>query len=133
MQNEILTMTQAADYARVGRQAVYRAIKSGRLKAKLVNKRYQIATDDIDSYRANKYSREGNYDIAGGYYSVTHVCKALSDTLKIAYPMNRLYYLLRTGILKGNKKGGIWVIEKEAAMALYEAESGRDKNQTRFA
>jgi len=64
---------------------------------------------------------------------VTYVSKGLSEMLKTHYSCQRLYYLLRIGKLRGEKKGGQWVIRKEDANALYFKYIREDEKQMRFA
>lgn len=134
------SLREAAEYMHIERQAVYAAIQKGRLKSKIVNRRHVITRKDVDEYRANKYNRdlrtmEGEpiFDLEKGHLSVNHVSKTIAAMLRRPYPVQHIYYLLRTGELKGFKKGGTWVISKDDAKALYEKEIQEDSRQMTFA
>ncbi len=126
---ELLTLTEAAKYARVTRQAIYKALRDRGLKAKKVGRRWMLTHADIDEYRGNKYNRDmrivnGEYvfDMSKGEFSVMQVCKVMSSTLGRPFPLNRLYYLLRSGQLRSRKKGCSWVIQKDDAVKLLQSE-----------
>lgn len=126
---DILSIREASFIGRVKRQAVYVAIRKGRLRAKKINNKWLIKSLDLEDYRLNKYNRDfrqidGEYvfDMEKGEFSVQQVCKVISATLNRPFPMQRLYYLLRTGRIKSLKKGAAWVILKEDAIALLESE-----------
>jgi len=128
-----VSLKEAAKYARTGRQAIYKAIKLGQLKAEKVLVKgkwcWKITAADIDEYRKNKYSREKRvvnglrlFDIEQNRWSVVQASKALSEMLKIPYPVHHVYYLLRIGKLRAMKYGRAWVIAREALVSLYEEE-----------
>lgn len=139
---DVFTLTQAAEYAHVTRQAIYLAIKKDKIPAVKVSGLWSIRKEDLDGYRLNKYNKqllkrdgENVYDLERGHFSVQHVSKIIASMLKRPYPAMHIYYLLRSGQLAGFRKGRSWVIAKEAAVALYEKEAGKneDKRQLRFA
>ncbi len=126
---ELLTLEEAAKYARVTRQAIYKALRNRGLKAKKVGRKWMLSKEHIDEYRSNKYNRDMRvvngqliFDMEKGEFSVTQVCKVFSATLGRPFPMQRLYYLLRTGQLRSFKKGSAWIINKEDAVALLQEE-----------
>lgn len=126
-----LTVSQAASLSHVTRQAIYSAIKHGRLIAKFHEKNWYVTTADLESYRISKYNRDlrkrdGEYifDLEKGHFSVQQVSKVLSAALGRPYPAQHLYYLLRTGDLQAFRIGKTWVIKKEHAVALLEQERG---------
>lgn len=136
----LITMTQIAAYGNVTRQAVYTAIRKKKLKAAKKKGIWWITKADFDEYRAGKYLREDVkwngeriHDLEQGHLSVAHVCKIISAMIKMKYPRQRLYYLIRRGDVRAARKGGTWVIMKADAIALYEAEFGANKDQMRFA
>lgn len=127
--DQLLTIKEAAFLSSVGRQAIYIAIKKGALKAHRDGKRWRIWRLDLDAYQAHKYNRDkmrkdGEYvfDNAKGFLSVPQTAKMLSESMLRYYPANRLYYLLRTGQLRGHRKGSFWVVAKEDALALMQEE-----------
>jgi hypothetical protein len=132
--DEVFTsLTEAAKYAHVCRQAIFLAIKKKKLKA--VQKKFKgqmqwvILKQDLDEYRADKYNRdkckiEGELiiDLDQDRWSVAHAAKTLSSMLRRPYPAAHLYYLLRLGELRASKKGGRWVISKKELIDLYQKE-----------
>lgn len=146
--NELVGLGEVSEYAKVCRQAIYLAIRKGNLKGtrqlkKLSNgttrKLWVIKKEDVDAYRANKYSRDKRmhngeklFDIANDKWSVLHAAKALSAVLGYPYHTSRIYYLLRTGKLKGKKLGSAWVISRDALITIYESEATKDDKQLRM-
>lgn len=136
---ELFTLTEAGQYARVTRQAIYVALKAKRLKATKLNNRWKIKKEDLDEYRGNKYNRDLRkqngelvFDMEKGHFSVPQVCKVLSASLNRPYSLNHLYYLIRSGKVKAFRKGYAWVIHKDDAIALLEKERGAEKFQLRM-
>ena len=137
---QLISLGEAAKDAKVTRQAIYAAMKHRGLPARKVRGRWFLYKDDLDSYRANKYNRDmrkidGEYvfDPDKGHFSVPQVQKIISATLGRPYSCQHLYYMLRTGQLKGFRKGAAWVISKDDAAALLETEMGKEGLQTRSA
>lgn len=132
--DEFFSLREAAEYAHVTRQAIYVAVKQRGLKATKKNGAWYITREDLDAYRSNKYNRDlrkeenGEYvfDMDKGHFSIQQVCKVLSATLGRPYSIQHLYYLLRTGKLKGFRKGAAWVIAKEDAIDLLEREREKE-------
>lgn len=136
---ELMTLGQAAKYGHVSRQAYYVALKKGRLKATQINRKWYIKKEDLDEYRGNKYNpdlrkQDGElvFDMEKGHFSVPQVCKILSYFLNRPYPLNYLYYLVRSGKVKAFRKGYAWIIHKDDAIALVEKEMGPEKEQLRM-
>lgn len=134
MEKTTLSITQAADIAKVGRQAIFCAIKKGRLKASKPRYFWEIDPQDLEEYRIHKYSREKMrkngelvFNTAEGRYSSLYVCKVLSEALGRPYPTNRLYYMIYSGQLKAHKHGAAWVINAKDAEELLQLEQGRKK------
>lgn len=129
MSEELLTLAEAAIYARVTRQAIYKALRNRGLKAKKVGHKWMLTKAHIDEYRANKYNRDLRvvngelvFDMDKGEFSATQVCKVFSATLGRPFSLQRIYYLLRTGQLRSFKKGATWVIKKDDAVRLLQEE-----------
>lgn len=108
---KVVSITEAAKINNVTRQAIYVAIKQNKLRAKKDTTRWTIHLDDLAEYRKNKYSRSKSvfdgdllFDNAKGYYSVNQVAKILG------VPAQKIYYALRTNMLKSTRKGAAWVI-----------------------
>lgn len=142
---EFNSLAEAARYARIGRQAIYLAILKNQLKAekKMVPtkkgaevERWVVRRDDIDEYRRSKYNREKRmvdgeklFDIEHDRWSVLHASKALSSMLKRPYPTHHLYYLLRRGSLRGQKKGSAWIIKREDLLKIFMKETKKNPDQ----
>ena len=130
---KFFTLSEAAEYAHVCRQAIYAALRKKALKAEKNGRRWCISRADLDDYRTNKYNRDRRkfngepiFDMEKGHFSVQQVCKVISSTLKKPYPLQHIYYLMRSGQLKAFKKGAAWVISKEDAIDLLEKEKNSD-------
>lgn len=136
---EFFSLTEAAQYCHVTRQAIYVAIRKRNLVATKKGRRWNIKRSDMDYYRSNKYNRDrrkiGNellFDMEKGFFSVLQVCKVISATIGRPYSLQHIYYLLRTGQLKAMKKGSAWVITKEDAIKLLDKAKGETKEQMSF-
>jgi excisionase family DNA binding protein len=108
---KVVSITEAARINNVTRQAIYVAIKQKKLRASKGATRWTINLDDLDEYRRQKYSRTKSrfdgeliFDNGRGRFSVNQVAKVLS------VPVQKIYYALREGMLKGSRKGAAWVI-----------------------
>ena len=133
-----ISLTEAGKYARVGRQAIFQAIKKKQLKAvkKMLRKnqaQWIISRKDLDEYRSQKYNCEKRefqgeklIDLEQNRWSVAQAAKVLSVMLCRSYPSAHLYYLLRIGELRAQKRGGMWVISKEELTKIYQKEMGGD-------
>ena len=129
--DEFMSLNECAEYGKVTRQAIYVAIRKKQLVATMKDNRWHILRADYDNYRANKYNRDKRifenepvYDLEKGHFSVHQVVRVFSETLGRAYSLQHIYYLLRTGQIKGFKKGSSWVILKEDATKLLDMERG---------
>lgn len=110
-EKKVVSITEAAKINNVTRQAIYVAIKQGKLKATKEASRWTIDLADLEDYRNNKYSRskstfEGEllFDNEQGYYSVNQTAELLN------VPAQKIYYATRIGQLKAIRKGAAWVI-----------------------
>lgn len=126
---DLISVPEAAQIAHIQRQSVYIAIKKKALSAHKIGRRWFTTLKDLENYRLNKYNRDNRvvngqlvFDMAKGEFSLQQVCKIFSESLNRPFPMQRLYYLARTGQLPSFKKGASYVIRKEDAVALLEQE-----------
>jgi len=111
---ELVSITEAARLNKVTRQAIYIAIKLGKLRAKKVATRWKINLQDLEVYRKEKYSRAKStfngellFNNDQGYYSVNQVARMLN------VPAQKIYYATRVGYLKAQRKGAAWVIHQD--------------------
>jgi len=129
------SLAEAAQYAKMKRMAVLRAIRFKKLKAYKKafpgssQPHWIISKKDLDAYRANKYNREeivmdGErvFDLDKGTCSVHQAAKILSKLLDRPYTKSRLYYFLRIGVLKAHKKGIMWVLLESDLEELFQKE-----------
>lgn len=131
------SLTECAQYAGTSRQAVKVAIQKGHLKAvkkpfvhpksKALMRTWHITLEDLEDYRRNKYNSEKRqingervFDYNADRWSVGFTAKVLSSAWGIPVPLTRVYYFLRTGQLRGFKKGVNWVINPEDVKRLAE-------------
>lgn len=107
-----VSVSEAAKIKKVTRQAIYLAIRLKRLKAYMHADRWKIFLTDLKDYDQNLFSRLRHstyagkpiYDDEAGYYSVDKASKMLG------VPSQKIYYAVRTGILKATRKNAAWVI-----------------------
>lgn len=138
--NDLLTISQLADYAHVKRQAVYLAMRKGGFTGIRKKGIYWVLRKDYDEYRLNKYSREKRqlngekiYDIPNGKLSTFYVARVMQEELGRIVPLQRIYYLLRQGSLKGHKIGGTWVIMAADAQEFLNTQLEKENRQLKFA
>lgn len=110
-EKRLVSITKAAQINNVTRQAIYVAIKQGKLKAIKGATRWMIDLNDLEEYRRQKYSRsksvfEGKllFDNTKGFYSINQTAKMLN------VPAQKIYYATRVGQMKAIRKGAAWVI-----------------------
>ena len=111
LEKKIVSITEAARINNVTRQAIYVAIKQGKLKATKGATRWMIDLEDLAEYRRQKYSRtksmyEGEllFNNDKGFYSINQAAK------KLGVPAQKIYYATRVGHMKAIRKGAAWVI-----------------------
>lgn len=111
---KIVSITEAARINNVTRQAIYVAIKQGKLRATKNATRWTIELKDLEEYRKHKYSRAKStfdgqllYDNNKGYYSINQVAE-ICDV-----PAQKIYYATRVGHLQAHRKGAAWVVHVE--------------------
>ncbi len=112
-ENQVVSITEAAKLNNVTRQAIYVAIKQGKLNAQKDTNRWTIRIKDLEEYKKHKYSRSKStyngellFDNDQGYFSVNQVAKILG------VPAQKIYYATRIGLLKATRKGAAWVIHE---------------------
>lgn len=108
---KVVSITEAARINNVTRQAIYVAIKQGKLKATKNATRWTIDLKDLEEYRKHKYSRAKStfdgellYDNSKGFYSINQVSE-ICDV-----PAQKIYYATRVGHLQAHRKGAAWVV-----------------------
>src|SRR3990167_7290353 len=121
VEKKIVSITEDARINNVTRQAIYVAIKQGKLKASKDATRWTINLDDLENYRKQKYSRTKSmfngellFDNHKGFYSVNQVAKMLN------VPAQKIYYATRVGLMKASRKGAAWVIHINDVKAYQE-------------
>ena len=119
--NREVSITEAAKSNGVTRQAIYVAIKQKKLKATKIATRWTINLEDLEEYRAQKYSRtksmyEGEllFDNEQGFFSINQVARILG------VPAQKIYYATRIGLLKATRKGAAWVVHVNELKAYQE-------------
>jgi len=136
---DIFTIAGAAEHSHVSRQAIYVAIKNGRLMAEKRGNKWFITPEALEDYRINKYNRnmrkingELIFDMEKGFFSTSQVLTILSDVLKRPFNSQRLYYLLRSGSVPAFRCGSAWVIKKEDVIQLCEKETKIQKDLNQY-
>lgn len=126
---DFLAMKDVIEYAKIGRAAVYAAIKKGRIKAEKHGNFWKVSRQEIDRYRINKYNRDEReingeriFSVEKGTFSVPQVAKIIHVELKIPYNVQRVYHLIRTGQLKCSKCGATFIVKREHLIKLIELE-----------
>lgn len=107
-----VSVSEAARIKKVTRQAIYLAIRLKRLKAYKHDERWRVFLVDLKDYDANRFSRihhstfngQPVFDEEKGYFSVDKAAKMIN------IPKQKLYYAVRTGLLKAERKKSAWVI-----------------------
>lgn len=129
IEKKIVSITEAARINNVTRQAIYVAIKQGKLKATKGATRWMIALDDLAEYRRQKYSRtksmyEGEllFNNDKGFYSINQAAK------KLGVPAQKIYYATRVGHMKAVRKGAAWVIHITDIKQYKENYLGREES-----
>lgn len=136
-----LTITEAADYANVTRQSIWKSIREGLLKGEKRGSFWHTTTEAVDAYRENKYTRDRKiidgervFDIENGKLSTFQVCRILGEALKTPFSLQQVYYLIRIGKMKAHRRGGQWVIRQEnVSLYLEEIQTKSDESQMGFA
>ena len=116
---EWYTLSEIATHSERGRQAVYIAIVTGKLKAKKIDNRWVIKMSDFDDFKSRKYQRwikkpDGQNLFDGeNFFSLPQVIEIFSLKLGCKYSYSQMYYKVQTGQLKASRQGATWIIKKE--------------------
>lgn len=121
-----ISTSKAAAYCKITRQAIYAAIRKGRIKAWKKGNKWITTPGELDRYRLSKYTREfltapdGDlvFDVAKGLLSCPQVAKIFSDTLGRPYPLQKVYHRIYSKKLPAHKIGYTWVIHSHHAAEL---------------
>src|SRR3990170_1182457 len=126
---KVVSITEAARINNVTRQAIYVAIKQGKLKAIKGATRWMIDLDDLSEYRRQKYSRTKSmfngellFDNEKGFYSINQAARMLG------VPAQKIYYATRVGHMKAVRKGAAWVIHITDIRQYKENYLGREES-----
>lgn len=133
-------MSQWSLILKLTRQAIFVAIRKGKLIAHQENRKWYIYEKDMQTYRENKYRRDSSkfqglplFDPEQKQLSVAASAKFMGCTPQ------KIYYLARTGQIPHVRKGNAIVISYDDLLKLKDCYDslGRlrkeDKRQTRFA
>jgi hypothetical protein len=110
--NDDMTLTQAAEYMGLTRQAVYIAIKTKKMTGYKKDGMWFVSQKEINGYMGRRYNRtystwkngKPKFDKDKGELCTREV----SERLKI--PMQKAYYMIRTGRLRSLRKGASYVV-----------------------
>lgn len=115
-----LTTAEIAEYGHVSRQAIYSAIRAGKLKYQKVGKVMYVLKADYDEYRLNRYSglyraHEGRklVDFEAGQYTIQVASKILAQLTGERFPPHRVYNLIYAGDLRAYRLGIAWIVMRE--------------------
>lgn len=130
-ENNYLTITEAIEYSKISRPAIYAALKKGKLKAVKRGYFWQFTRENLDAYRVSKYNRDDRefngeriFSPEKGTFSIGQAARILGYELNSPYTPQRLYYLIRRGELKVSRFGSSFIISKEVLIKLIEREKG---------
>lgn len=117
-----LPLKAIAEYGHVKTGSITTAIKHKKLKGHYRNGRWYVSKEDYDQYRLNRHSKlhakhDGKkiFDMRKGHLSVEHVAKACCIALGNDFSNRRILYYIKTGHLRAEKKGTVWVIDRNDA------------------
>lgn len=126
--DELLKISEIADWLNLGRQTVYLAIRNQKLKSDKIKNKFYAKFADVENWQKRKYSRdyctengERLFDPEKNRWSV----KQLSKILEVAE--YRIYYLISKGELPFKRVGATYLIEAdpEYIRSLYFSEHPR--------
>ena len=130
MNEEKLTLREAAEKYRIGYAAVYMAILNERIKGFKVGKRWHVYDKDMLDYQATKYSRDFTkingdlvYDPQKKEMSVKQCAKLFGVNPSVVYNRIKRQKLICV------KKGGALVLRYEDCLSVF----GENPKQIRFA
>ena len=129
----LLRVEEVKKIMHVTYQAVIMALKSQKLKGIKKNGKWYINSKDVEEYKKNKYVREKSvrngelvFDPDKNEYSTFQAACLLKCKIQ------RIYYLLRLGRLKGSRKGSTWVITENNVNDYLEKLKKNDENQLKI-
>lgn len=137
-----ITLAEAASIGHVSYQAIFMAIKKGRLKGWREKKRWMTSQEDFQEYRESKHVTENRkvegkfiYNVEEGTFSMTQAATLISHHLRQPYPRSKVYYMMRVGVLPAHRKGRCIVVMKHDIINLinHEVRMRDDPKQMRFA
>jgi excisionase family DNA binding protein len=104
---ELMTITEAADYIGITRQAVHAAIKKNRLNAnKTKHSFWTVTKEDIKNYYNDLYIRPNRCQ--NEEVSVKEAAKLMG------VPLQRAYYLIKLGLIKAEKRKGEIFVQRNS-------------------
>ncbi len=109
-----ITITEAATFCGLTRQSVWKCIKMGLLKAVRESRTWYTTKQWLEDYQAQKYSRLKKKIDGVKLFDFTEgrlTAKQAADLVGLDY--QRMYYLLRIGVIPGDKVGGQWLIRSK--------------------
>jgi hypothetical protein len=113
-----LTPSQLAKDYNLTKSAIINRIKRGAIKATKKYGRWYIKEKDFIEYRNKRYSQDHKikdgkpiFDKEKGLYS------AKDAAFIVGCPVQRIYYHLRIGIIKGKRYRASWIIQLDDLMA----------------
>lgn len=127
---QTLSTGEASKIMNITKSAVHAAIKNKRLNATFKTTRWVIHKDDLIEYEKNRYNRSKSlfqgrplYCPEKGEYSVNQTAELLNTSPQ------RIYYLIRNGGLKSDRRGSAWIITKAEIDKIYEMEKNRKRRK----
>jgi excisionase family DNA binding protein len=130
------SLSEAAEYAKIGRQAIYMAIKKKRLNAVKHGQRWGISKEDLDKYRLSKYDRENRrindqpiFDVDNGIWSVQHTAKFLTAALGRKVELQEVYYKIYSGKIKCTRVGATYLLNRKDVEEIWNPIPKEDPRQ----
>lgn len=121
-----VSVSEAAKIKNVTRQAIYLAIRLKRLRAYRHEDKWRVFLVDLNEYDERRYSR------------IYHSTEPIFDDHKISVekasqmikvPKQKIYYAIRTGLLKATRKNSSWVV-LVSDLFHYQSELPNEKDLT---
>mgnify|MGYP001611166240 CR=1 FL=1 len=107
----IQTLANAGKILKIGRYAVWNAVKKNRIKGVKVGGQWSFTRKQLEAYKKSRYDRKYSkigddmlYDKDKGEYSINEASKLLEC------PVQHLYYACRSNKIHSIKKRYAWVI-----------------------
>lgn len=103
-------ISEAAEFSNVTRQAVYVAIRAGKLEAAKEG-HWQITPQALEEYRKNRWNRL--HSIKDGQPLVSkekgeYLVRQIAENLRL--PIQKVYYDIRCNRLKAQRRGKAYII-----------------------